>query len=127
MMTAFIGHSIQSETISLKFNFLPFNPNVRIPSAIYPILKLLVTKKFHFFVGFPPSVQDFLVKKHLPLNARVSGYFDLKLHNLSPFGLKIREIHRKYAKRGQIVTREFKGTCYLTKNSCTDWGNHTKK
>ena len=23
-------------------------------------------------------------------------------------------------------TREFKGTCHITKKSCTDWGNPTK-
>ena len=34
---------------------------------------------------------------------KVSGYLDIKLHNLPPFGLKIRKIYRKYAKRGQIV------------------------
>ena len=46
----------------------------------------MVTQKFYFFVGFPPSVQDFFVIYYVSLNARVSGYLDLKFHNLSPFG-----------------------------------------
>ena len=33
------------------------------------------------FLGFPPSVYDFFL-----YNAWVSGYLDLKLYNLSPFG-----------------------------------------
>ena len=33
---------------------------------------------------FPPSVQDFFVIQHVPLNALVSSYLDLD-HNLSPF------------------------------------------
>ena len=37
-------------------------------------------------IVFPPSVQDFFVIYHVSLNARVSGYLDLKFHNLSPFG-----------------------------------------
>ena len=35
-------------------------------------------------VGFPPSVQEFLVILHVPLNARVSCYLALTFHNLSP-------------------------------------------
>ena len=38
--------------------------------------------------------------QHVPLNARGSGYLDLKFHYLSPFLLEIRQIYRKYAKRG---------------------------
>ena len=77
-----------------------------------------------------------LTYKHVSLNARVSGYLDLKLRNLSPFGLKILKIYRKYAKRGQIVnlkskitseTRTFKGTCYSTKKSCFDRGETLPK
>ena len=34
--------------------------------------------KINFFLGFPPSVEDFFVIKHVHLNARVSGYLDLK-------------------------------------------------
>ena len=37
-------------------------------------------------VGFPPSAQDFfVVKYHIPLNARVFGYLDSKFHNLPLF------------------------------------------
>ena len=51
----------------------------------------------------PISTQLFLLYNiHIPLNARVSGYLDLTFHNLSPFGLKIRIIYRKHAKRGHI-------------------------
>ena len=37
--------------------------------------------KIEFLVGFPPSVKYYFEKKHVPLNARVSGYLDLKFHN----------------------------------------------
>jgi len=59
--------------------------------------------KMNFIVGFPPEIQDSFVIKHVPSNARVFGYLDLKFHNLPAFGLKIRKIYRKYAKRGQVV------------------------
>ena len=34
---------------------------------------------------FPPSIRDFFVINYAPINARVSGYLDLKFHNLTPF------------------------------------------
>ena len=45
------------------------------------------------------KIQFFCRVPHLP------GYLDLKFHNLSPFGLNIRKIYRKYTKRGHIVCR----------------------
>jgi len=66
-------------------------------------LKWLRSLKMNFIVGFPPEIQDSFVIKHVPSNARVFGYLDLKFHNLPAFGLKIRKIYRKYAKRGQVV------------------------
>ena len=59
--------------------------------------------KIKFFCRVSPIGKRLFVKQHVPLNARVSGYLDLRFHKLSPFGLKIRKIYRKYAKRGQIV------------------------
>ena len=65
------------------------------------ILKWLVAQKLNFIVGFPPSVKDFFYMQHVPLNAKVSGYLDLKFHNICWF--KISKIYRKYVKRGKIV------------------------
>ena len=57
-------------------------------------IKVTGHSKIKFFEGFPPSVQDFfLYNIYVSLNAQVSGYLDLKFHNLSRFAwnrLKIR-------------------------------------
>ena len=50
-------------------------------------------------VEFPPSVQDFLVIKHVPLNARVSGYLDFKFHNF-PLLIKNTQNLLKVCKKG---------------------------
>ena len=58
----------------------------------------------NFFCRVSPIIiKLFCYMKHVPLNARVSGYLDLKFHNVSPFGLKISKIYRKYAKKEQTV------------------------
>ena len=69
----------------------------------------MVTQKCYFFVGFPPLAQEFFVNSYEPLNARVSSYSDIKLHNVSPFGLKIRK------KKGQIKSWLGKTHCVETK------------
>ena len=56
----------------------------------FPNSKWLVTQKLNFFKGLPPSVQNFFVIWHVPLNARVSGYLNFKFHN------------QKYAKREKL-------------------------
>ena len=56
---------------------------------------VVFTQKLYFFVGFPPSMQDFFVK-HVPLNARVSGYLDLK----SNFLIKNPQNLSKICKKG---------------------------
>ena len=46
----------------------------------------------------------------MPLNARITGYFVLKFHNLN----------------NRTRTRAFKGTCYITKQSCIDAKGETQ-
>ena len=53
---------------------------MKFPKLSFYELKVTGHQNFNFFVEFPPSVQDFCVIKHVPLNARVSGYLDLKFH-----------------------------------------------
>ena len=43
------------------------------------------------------------VIKHVPLNARVSGYLDLKFHNLSPFCIFSIDFADYQSERGQVV------------------------
>ena len=100
------------------------------------LLKVTGDSKFYFFVGLPPSVQDFFFIKHVTLNARVSGYLDLKFHNLSPFCIFPIDFEDFFIKKrtnceifnvNNRRSSAFKGTCYITKKSCTDGGNPTKK
>ena len=56
----------------------------------------------NFQKGFPHQYKTFWYIT-CTFNARVSGYLDLKFHNMSPFWLKIHKIYRKYATRWQIV------------------------
>ena len=58
---------------------------------------------------------------NVSLDARVSGYLDIKFNNLSPFGLKIRKIYRKYAKRGHIVKLEVFGGHLLSEDDHSHW------
>ena len=88
----------------------------------------------NFFVGFNflhKSVQDFFVIWHVPLKAQVSGYLDLKFHNLSPYGWKIENMQEGDTlwnfKYKLPETRVFNGTWYKTKKSFTDGGNPIKK
>ena len=53
---------------------------------------------FFLIVGFPPSVQDFLLI-NVPLNAWVSGHLDLKFSNLSLFA----NFYRISCKKVQIA------------------------
>ena len=58
-------------------------------------LKWLVTQKLNFFVGFPPSVQDFFVFEY--------GNLDLRFRNLSPFCIFSIDLEKILSKRRQIV------------------------
>ena len=84
-------------------NTVPFSILYRLTIRfIHPwFQKIFLTMTGHtkvtFIIGFSSSAQDFFGLLHVPLSARVSGYLDLEFHNLSPFGLKIRKIYRKYA------------------------------
>ena len=100
------------------------------------LLKWLVTQKLIFIVGFPPSVQDFFLKlKYVPLNARVSGYLDLKFINLFLFALKIRKIYQKYAKSDKLINlkckwpenRAFKSKCFKPKKNLVLMGETLQK
>ena len=87
------------------------------------ILKWLVAQKFDFIVGFPPSVQDFFYMQHVPLNAKVSGYLDLKFHNVGWF--KISKIYRKYAKGEKLWNFKYVKYDYSNLQPYRGgWGHH---
>ena len=70
--------------------------------SYYYLLKVTGQSKKQKFVGFLPSVQDFLFNMYLFL-ALVSGHLDLTFHNLSLFCIFSIDFADFKSKRGHIV------------------------
>ena len=64
--------------------------------ALFNYLKVTGRSKIKFYCRVSPISTRLFYMQHVPLNAKVSGYLDLKFHNVGWF--KISKIYRKYAK-----------------------------